>query len=442
MAKMKDSGIEWIGEIPEGWKKESIRNLLLSRDGGAWGNEPKDEEGTICLRIADFDYDNGCFKKCDTANLTRRVYTKTQIKNLALKCGDILIEKSGGGEKTPVGRTVLYNGEYGPVLYANFMERLRFNNEKVNSTYIEYWMKAWYSCRCSPYYVNQTTGIQNLSLSLMIAKERVFYPELATQHKIADFLDAKCSKIDALKKDITAQIEILEQYKKSVITEAVTKGLNPDVKMKDTGIEWIGEIPEHWKIQKGKYIFTQRSEKGNSIELQLLSPTQKYGVIPQSLYDEISGMNSVKLKENTDFNLLKTCHKGDYCISLRSFQGGFEYSKYEGVVSPAYQIFYPVIDIADGYFKYLFKDKNFIEKINSFTLSLRDGKPISYFDFSNMYLPLPPLAEQQQIADFLDAKCSSIDSIITAKKQQLAKLEDYKKSLIYEYVTGKKQVSL
>lgn len=212
-------------------------------------------------------------------------------------------------------------------------------------------------------------------------------------------------------------------------------------KMKDSGIEWIGEIPEHWDTKKGKYIFTQRNEKGNTIELQLLSPTQKYGVIPQALYDEISGMNSVKLKENTDFNLLKTCHKGDFCISLRSFQGGFEYSKYEGVVSPAYQIFYPTIKIADGYYKYLFKEKNFIEKINSFTLSLRDGKPISYFDFASMYLPLPPPETQKQIADYLDEKCSSIDSIISTKKQQLEKLEEYKKSLIFEYVTGKREVS-
>ena len=232
----------------------------------------------------------------------------------------------------------------------------------------------------------------------------------------------------------------MEQYKKSVITEAVTKGINSNAKMKESGIEWIGEIPEHWDTKKGKYIFTQRNEKGNSIELQLLSPTQKDGVIPQALYDEISGMNSVKLKENTDFNLLKTCHKGDYCISLRSFQGGFEYSKYEGVVSPAYQIFYPTIEIADGYYKYLFKEKNFIEKINSFTLSLRDGKPISYFDFANMYLPLPSAEEQKQIADYLDKKCSSIDSIIFTKKQQLEKLEEYKKSLIFEYVTGKKEI--
>lgn len=124
--------------------------------------------------------------------------------------------------------------------------------------------------------------------------------------------------------------------------------------MKDSGVEWIGKIPKDWLLERGKYIFLQRNQRGNKDNLQLLSPTQKYGVIPQLLYDELSGMNAVKLNEKVDLSLMKTIHNGDYCISLRSFQGGFEYSKYEGVVSPAYQVFYPQIMISDGYYKYLF----------------------------------------------------------------------------------------
>ena len=133
-------------------------------------------------------------------------------------------------------------------------------------------------------------------------------------------------------------------------------------------------------------------------------------------------------------------HKGDFCISLRSFQGGFEYSEYEGVVSPAYQIFYKKEDLVNTYYKYIFKDSSFISKMNSYTMSLRDGKNISYFDFGNTYLPLPTVCEQQQIADFLDTQCSEIDAIIADKKRQLDILAEYKKSLIYEYVTGKKEV--
>lgn len=169
------------------------------------------------------------------------------------------------------------------------------------------------------------------------------------------------------------------------------------MEIRGTDTEWIGKIPDNWKLYRGKNIFCQRNQHGNKSSLQLLSPTQKYGVIPQTLYEELSGMNAVKLNEKTDLSLLKTIHKGDFCISLRSFQGGFEYSEYEGVVSPAYQVFYAFKDIANGYYKYLFKDMTFIEKMNSYTMSLRDGKNIAFGDFGMTYIPYPPLEVQKKL---------------------------------------------
>ncbi len=204
---------------------------------------------------------------------------------------------------------------------------------------------------------------------------------------------------------------------------------------KNSGFEWIGEIPTSWKLYKGKYMFTQRNLRGNTIELQLLSPTQKYGVVPQSVYEDRSGMNAVKLNENANLSALKTIHKGDFCISLRSFQGGFEYSEYEGVVSPAYQVFYPVVKVARGYYKYLFKDSGFIEKMNSYTMTLRDGKNIAFADFGNTYIPCPSVDEQQRIADFLDAKCVEIDALTADIQAQIDTLEQYKRSVITETVT-------
>ena len=211
-------------------------------------------------------------------------------------------------------------------------------------------------------------------------------------------------------------------------------------KMIGSGVEWIGEIPNSWELEKGKYVFIQKNERGNTICLQLLSPTQKYGVIPQDKYEELSGMKAVKLNEKVDLSELKTVHKGAFCISLRSFQGGFEYSDYEGVVSPAYQIFYPTRNICDDYYRYLFKTQGFIQEMNSFTMSLRDGKNIAFEDFGNSLIPVPPLSIQNDIATFLNTKCSEIDSIIADKQKQLDVLAEYRKSLIYEYVTGKKEV--
>ena len=204
---------------------------------------------------------------------------------------------------------------------------------------------------------------------------------------------------------------------------------------KNSGFEWVGEIPTSWELYKGKYMFTQRNLRGNTIELQLLSPTQKYGVVPQSVYEDRSGMNAVKLNKNANLSALKTIHKGDFCISLRSFQGGFEYSEYEGVVSPAYQVFYPVVKVARGYYKYLFKDSGFIEKMNSYTMTLRDGKNIAFADFGNTYIPCPPVDEQQRIADFLDTKCAEIDALTADIQTQIDTLEQYKRSVITETVT-------
>ncbi len=205
--------------------------------------------------------------------------------------------------------------------------------------------------------------------------------------------------------------------------------------MKDSGISWVGEIPKEWQTLKSKFIFKQRNTRGNNICIRLLSPTQKYGVIPQDNYEELTGMNAVKLNNNTNYALLKTIHKGDYCISLRSFQGGFEYSEYEGVVSPAYQVFYPIITIADGYYKYLFKEGGFIDIMNSYTMSLRDGKNIAFDDFGDTFIPVPLLAEQQGIAEFLDRACGKIDGLKADIQAQIDTLEQYKRSVITEAVT-------
>lgn len=198
---------------------------------------------------------------------------------------------------------------------------------------------------------------------------------------------------------------------------------------------WVGEVPDVWEFFKGKYVFGERFEKGNEKNLELLSPTQKYGVIPQSMYDELSGMRAVKVKESTDISQFKTVHIGDFCISLRSFQGGFEYSRYEGVVSPAYHILFPKKNIVDGYYKYLFKEKSFIAEMNSYCQSLRDGKNISYEDFGKTVIPYPPIDEQQAIADYLDERCSKIDEIISEATASIEEYKELKQAVIFESVT-------
>ena len=199
--------------------------------------------------------------------------------------------------------------------------------------------------------------------------------------------------------------------------------------MKDSGIDWIGQIPKGWELRRAKTLFTQRNSKGNKIEV-LLSPTQKYGVVPQS---QLEGV--VQVKEDTNLQMFKTVHKGDFVISLRSFQGGFEYSLYEGVCSPAYQVFYPTSPICDTYYRYLFKSQSFISKMNNLTVGIREGKNIQYVDFANSQIQVPPLAEQERIAAFLDAECAKIDAVLEKTRASIEEYKKLKQAVITQAVT-------
>ena len=437
MRKMKNSGIEWVGDIPNNWKVIKTKYILVANDGGVWGSDPEDSaDDKIVLRSTEQTIDG----KWSISTPAKRNLKGIPYSKCLIRPNDLLITKSSGsglhiGKATLAGNEFLRKEYY----FSNFLQRLRVDELKISPVYFWYILNSVFVREQFIYMQNSTSGIGNIN-SENIDNVIIPKPPMDEQKKIVKFLDEKCGEIDALIADIKIQIESLEQYKRSVITEAVTKGLNPSAEMKDSGIEWLGCQPSNWEHVKCKYLFVQRNDRGNNVELQLLSPTQNYGVIPQSKYEELSGMSAVKLNEKINLQALKTIHKGDFCISLRSFQGGFEYSEYEGVVSPAYQVFYAVVPIYNNFYKYLFKEKSFIEVMNSYTISLRDGKNIAFSDFGNAYLPYPPIEEQKQIADYLDNKCAQIEELKTAKQSQIETLEAYKRSIIYEYVTGKKEV--
>lgn len=420
MREMKDSGISWVGEIAKEWTIMPLYCFYSERKNkNIFGAENN---------LLSLSYGKVIRKDINTSEgLLPSNYNGYNI----VEAGDIIIRPTDLQNDKRSLRTGL-SKERGIITSAYIALKPK---NGINSRFYHYLLHTYDILKV---FYNMGNGVRQGLNYDEFAKLMVYSPSDTEQQKIAEFLDRACGKIDGLKADIQAQIDTLEQYKRSVITEAVTHGLNPSAPMKDSKV-WYGQIPSEWKELKGKYVFKQRNDRGNNVCLQLLSPTQKYGVIPQDKYEELTGMNAVKLNDSTNYALLKTIHKGDYCISLRSFQGGFEYSEYEGVVSPAYQVFYPIITIADGYYKYLFKEKGFIDVMNSYTMSLRDGKNIAFDDFGDTFIPVPPLDEQQEIADYLDNKCTEIEKIIADKKSQIETLDAYKKSLIYEYVTGKKE---
>ena len=217
---MKDSGVKWIGMIPEHWDLKRAQNIVESRKAGAWGEDSRnDERDRVCLRIADFDYSICRFKR--TGDYTIRNYKQEQISSLYLNKGDILIEKSGGGEKTPVGRAILYDLDFYQPLYANFMEKITLR-EFASSSFYVYLLRTFYAKGCVWKYIKQTTGLQNLDLRTMLGSETFPVPPLSEQQEIVNYIEAKVANINQLCQAERSQREKLKEYKQRLISDVVT----------------------------------------------------------------------------------------------------------------------------------------------------------------------------------------------------------------------------
>ena len=255
---------------------------------------------------------------------------------------------------------------------------------------------------------------------------------------ISEYLDIECSKIDKIIGQTRASIEEYKKLKQSVITQAVTKGIRSGRKMKDSGVEWVGEIPEDWESINPKALFSQRKEKATAGERQLTA-SQQYGVIYQDEYMELTGSKVVTVEK--DFDILKHVEAGDFVISMRSFQGGLEYSTKTGSISSAYVMMIPNLSMVfPRFYRWLLKSSVYISALQSTSNMVRDGQAMRYSNFAQVRLYSVPLDEQEEIADYLDEKCAAIDMLVKQKESFLTELESYKKSLIFEYVTGKKEV--
>ncbi len=420
MREMKDSGIEWIGEIPKDWEEHPV---YVYFEEGKTKNYRMQEQNLLSL-----SYGRIIRKDINTnGGLLPASFNTYNV----VEAGDIIIRPTDLQNDKRSLRTGLVK-EQGIITSAYIDLRPKDN---VNSKYYHYLLHSYDIIKV---FYNMGNGVrQGLNFS-EFAKLLLLEPTTVEQQQIADYLDTKCSEIDATAEDIQKEISLLEEYKKSVITEAVTKGLNPDAEMKESGIEWIGKIPINWQAVNPRWLFAQRKDKAKK-GMEQYTASQKYGVISQKDYMNRIGGSIVTVQK--DFDILKMVCKGDFVIHMRSFQGGLEYSEHTGSISSAYVMLIPQKNIGEcRYFKWLFKSASYINALQSTSNLIRDGQAMRYSNFIQIIIPYPPLEEQQQIADYLDSKCSEIDSLIADKKRQLDILADYKKSLIYEYVTGKKEV--
>ncbi len=415
MREMKDSGIEWIGDIPVYWK--IMPNKYLMR-----------KEKKICP-----------------------VYHGEDILSLTMK--GVIVRDLDAGGKMPASFDGYQRLEAGNLLMCLFdidvtprcvglIKQTGVSSPAYSQFVLRKGADAAYYCYYYTMLDNDKTLLhlaKNLRHSLtedQLGAIPVIVPPIEEQQRIADFLDAKCAEIDALTADIQAQIDTLEQYKRSVITETVTKGLNPDAEMKDSGIEWVGEIPAHWLVHPVYYYYGERKNKnylGKEDNLLSLS----YGRVVRKDINTSDGLlpesfNTYNIVETGDIIIRPTDLQND----KRSLRTGLV--KEHGIITSAYIDLCPIKQVDSRYFYFLLHAYDVMKVFYNMGNGVRQG--LNYSEFSRLMVFEPPYEEQVAIADYLETKAIEVDAIIERKKEQMSVLDAYKRSLIFEYVTGKKEV--
>lgn len=426
MREMKDSGTTWLGEIPASWDIARIGSFYKLRN----------------TKVSDADYsplsvtNKGVVPQLETAAKTNAHDDRKLVKK-----GDFAInsrsDRRGSCGIAPYdGSVSLINtilspmGEMNPQYYDWLFHTIEFGDE-------------FYKCGHGIVDDLWTTGWQDMKKILIPC------PSLSEQGKIASHLDSKCSEIDAISADIQKEIKTLEQYKRSVITEAVTKGLNPDAEMKDSKNPRIGTIPAHWNAHKIKYYIKSISSGLSAITSDSSSSESgKYVLRTSAVSTGVFKPNEVKaVLENAIDRLVCPVEVDTLVMSRMNTAEMVGYCAYIDKPYPNYYLpdkLWKIHTQPSLYAKYAWFVINssvshrwFASIATGSSLSMLN---ISLLDFERLVIPVPPRSEQNCIADFLDKKCNEVDTTIQEKRQQLMILDSYKKSLIYEYVTGKKEV--
>lgn len=429
MREMKDSGIEWIRDIPKEWTVSRIKYIadIFGRIGfrGYTKEDFVDEgEGAISLSPSNINGMDMSYEKCSYISW-KKYYESPEIM---VKEGDVIFVKTGSSfgkssfiSKLPMESTI------NPQLIV-------FKNIKIDSNMFAYYIATKYIRAMSDLVVVGGT-IPTMSQE-KIKNFPVLIPPNASQSLIAKFLNDFSLNIDSISEDIQKEISLLEEYKKSVITEAVTKGLNPDAEMKDSGIEYIGITPIHWNKYRLKYILLERNIRTTTGEEMLLSVSQYKGVVPSK------DINNRTMQANSLIGY-KIVKKDDLVFNkLNPGLARFGNSEFDGITSPDFSVY--IVDdkkCTAKFLQHLLKTYKYVAKIKGDCTGVGDGFARLYSEqLYRFVVSLPPIEELHSIVAYIDSKSSEIDALIADKKRQLDILADYKKSLIYEYVTGKKEV--
>lgn len=421
--KYKDSGIAWIGVIPEHWEVCKLSTLFFQHKQR---NNDTQESNLLSLSY-------GNIKKKDINTSEGLLPESFENYNIIDK-DDIVFRLTDLQNDKKSLRSALCR-ERGIITSAYVTIRKRGN---VNSSYFNYLFRAYDECKV---FYGLGDGVRQGMNFDDLRKLEILLPQQIIQQAIADYLDRRCSEIDDLIALQEEMITKLQSYKQSVITEAVTRGLDKNVPLKDSGIDWIGKIPEHWSRNKIVRLF---SIIGSGTTPKSNKEDNYIGSINWIQSGDINGgyiencKNTISKTVLKEYSALKI-YKAPFIIVAMygASVGNISISKIDGCVNQACC----VMNDTEQNFRYLFYS---IISVKNYLIYKAEGggQPnISQDKIKNTWLPIPPLTEQQAIADYLDQRCSEIDELIALKQQKIEKLKEYKKSLIFECVTGKRKVS-
>ena len=420
--EMKYSGFAWIGDIPLDWEVRKVKHYYKTQTGFT----PDTKNENYYDEISGFDWVN--ISDISNGQTIRETKKKVSQEYIDLYAPNIIPENSLlYSFKLSVGQTAFA----GKPLYSNEAIASFLPDKSVCLRYLRY---------SSVFIIeNAQTNIYNAKIlnQDLIKNAYIVFPPLDEQKLIADFLDEKCAAIDSAVEKTRESIEEYKKLKQAVITEAVTKGIRGNYSNQMSDNAWFSEIPSNWEIRKLKYLFSIKKNIAGKEGYTVLSITQK-GIVPKNILK-----NEGQLAQ--DYSNYQLVEIGDFAMNhMDLLTGWVDISKYDGVTSPDYRVFILNDNENNSPEYYLrFMQMCYFNKI---FYGLGQGVSglgrwrLQADKFLNFVVPVPPVEEQLEIAEYLDVKCTEIDNIVSKKEQYLVELEAYKKSLIYEYVTGKKEV--
>ena len=401
--EMKDSGVEWLGEIPKGWNVKKGKALYSIATGKLDANA---EEPTGIYPF-----------------FTCSMFPK-KINQYAFDCEALLVAGNG-----VVGFTQYYKGKFNA--YQRTYVLSDFHN--IYPLFLKYYVSNNLKREVEQSSVGSV--IQFIKLG-DLQNFNIAFPEYKEQEKITEYLEMKCQKIDHIIEKTKSSIVEYKKFKQSIITQAVTKGIVPERLMKECDINWIGKIPQDWKVQRGKNLFIEINERSTTGEEELLTVSHITGVTPR----KNKNVNMFMSESLVDY---KICHEGDIAANtMWMWQGAIGVSKYYGVISPSYNTYRQKSDTYDAdYLEYLLRIPQLVATYAAHSTGITASRLRLYPQgFFSILFPVPPRKEQQEIAVYLNKKIPQIDQLIIKKEKFVDELKSYKRSLIYEYVTGKKEV--